>query len=162
VLRRRSGREAGAQVRLVPEAAPINAKTGVRYDVMRERVTETGMALVYANWWAARMSWCSTAPRSRSTARGSGMPAPRFRETLEFVTVPMENRNGAGLQNRCRRIEVYKRFGLGVRTTSARTDFRSGSSALGRVDSALTLSMPAMPLARSGCARHEPSQFIPK
>src|SRR5438445_549697 len=45
-----AAREAGAQVLLVLNASPYHMrKQESRYDVMRERVTETGMALVYAN-----------------------------------------------------------------------------------------------------------------
>src|SRR5437660_1396062 len=46
----RAAREAGAQVLLSLNASPYHmGKQVSRDDVMRERVTETGMALVYAN-----------------------------------------------------------------------------------------------------------------
>ncbi len=45
-----AAREAGAQVLLVLNASPYHMrKQESRYDVMRERVIETGMSLVYAN-----------------------------------------------------------------------------------------------------------------
>ena len=46
----RAARDAGANVLLVLNASPYHMdKQRVRYDVMRERVAENGMALVYAN-----------------------------------------------------------------------------------------------------------------
>src|SRR5690349_3206969 len=46
----RAAREAGANVLLVLNASPYHLdKQRVRYDVMRERVAENGLALVYAN-----------------------------------------------------------------------------------------------------------------
>ena len=45
----RAARDAGANVLLVLNASPYHMdKQRVRYDVMRERVAENGMALVYA------------------------------------------------------------------------------------------------------------------
>src|SRR5437773_4715103 len=66
-----AAREAGAQVLLVLNASPYHMrKQESRHDVMRERVIETGMALVCATWWEGRTSWCSMAPRLRSTGEG--------------------------------------------------------------------------------------------
>jgi len=65
-------RDAGAQVLLVPNASPYALeKQEARYEVIRDRIAETGMAVVYANLVADRTSWCSTAARLRWTATAS-------------------------------------------------------------------------------------------
>src|SRR5258708_32323721 len=88
-----------------------------RYDVMRERVIETGMALVYANMVGGQDELVFDGASFALDRRGEvACQLPVFEETLEFVTV------AAGEQQRGRiaeppplESEVYKALCLGVR-----------------------------------------------
>src|SRR6266496_313533 len=118
-----AAREAGAQVLLVLNASPYHMrKQESRYDVMRERVTETGMALVYANLVG-------------------GQDELVFEEALEFVTVvDGEPQRGGIARQAPLESEVYKALCLGVRDYVMKNEFPGALVGLsGGVDSALTL-----------------------
>jgi len=111
-----AAREAGAQVLLVLNASPYHMrKQESRYDVMRERVTETGMALVYANLVGGQDELVFDGASFALDRRGEvACQLPVFEETLEFVTVadgePQRGRIAGPLPVES---EVYKALCLG-------------------------------------------------
>src|SRR5260221_7559975 len=83
-----AAREAGAQVLLVLNASPYHMrKQESRYDVMRERVTETGMALVYANLVGGQDELVFDGASFALDRRGgAACPPPAFQGTPGFLT----------------------------------------------------------------------------
>src|SRR5258706_2783356 len=138
-----AAREAGAQVLLVLNASPYHMrKQESRYDVMRERVIETGMALVYANLVGGQDELVFDGASFALDRRGGVVwQLPMFEETLEFVTVADgEPRRGAIAEQASIESEVYKALCLGVRDYVGKNGFPGALVGLsGGVDSALTL-----------------------
>src|SRR6267154_208517 len=136
-------REAGAQVLLVLNASPYHMrKQESRYDVMRERVTETGMALVYANLVGGQDELVFDGASFALDRRGEvACQLPVFEETLEFVTVADgEPQRGRLAEPPPLESEVYKALCLGVRDYVGKNEFPGALVGLsGGVDSALTL-----------------------
>src|SRR5437879_7297658 len=138
-----AAREAGAQVLLVLNASPYHMrKQESRYDVMRERVIETGMALVYANMVGGQDELVSDGA-SFALDRQGGVTCrlPSFEETLGFVTVvDGEPQRGETAKEEPLEPEVYKALRLGVRDYVGKNGFPGALVGLsGGVDSALTL-----------------------
>src|SRR5713226_6236083 len=138
-----AAREAGAQVLLVLNASPYHMrKQESRYDVMRERVTETGMALVYANMVGGQDELVFDGASFALDRRGEVVcQLPVFEETLEFVTVADgEPQRGGIAEQASLESEVYKALCLGVRDYVGKNGFPGALVGLsGGVDSALTL-----------------------
>src|SRR3989442_3913616 len=138
-----AAREAGAQVLLVLNASPYHMrKQESRYDVMRERVTETGMALVYANMVGGQDELVFDGASFALDRRGEVVcQLPVFEETLEFVTVvDGEPQRGGIAEQASLESEVYKALCLGVRDYVGKNGFPGALVGLsGGVDSALTL-----------------------
>src|SRR5438445_721313 len=136
-------RLAGAQVLLVLNASPYHMrKQESRYDVMRERVTETGMALVYANMVGGQDELVFDGASFALDRRGEVVcQLPVFEETLEFVTVvDGEPQRGGIAEQASLEAEVYKALCLGVRDYVGKNGFPGALVGLsGGVDSALTL-----------------------
>ena len=139
----RAAREAGAQVLLVLNASPYHMrKQESRYDVMRERVIETGMALVYANMVGGQDELVFDGASFALDRRGEvACQLPLFEETLEFVTVADgEPQRGEIAGQEPLESEVYKALCLGVRDYVGKNGFPGALVGLsGGVDSALTL-----------------------
>ena len=138
-----AAREAGAQVLLVLNASPYHMhKQESRHDVMRERVTETGMALVYANLVGGQDELVFDGASFALDRRGEVVcQLPLFEEALEFVTVADgELQRGAIAGQRPLESEVYGALCLGVRDYVGKNRFPGALVGLsGGVDSALTL-----------------------
>src|SRR5690242_4151955 len=138
-----AAREAGAQVLLVLNASPYHIhKQESRHDVMRERVTETGMALVYANLVGGQDELVFDGASFALDRRGEVVcQLPLFEEALEFVTVADgELQRGAIAGQRPLESEVYGALCLGVRDYVGKNRFPGALvGPTGGVDSALTL-----------------------
>jgi len=139
----RAAREAGAQVLLVLNASPYHmGKQASRDDVMRERVTETGMALVYANLVGGQDELVFDGASFALDRRGEKVcQLPRFEEALGLVTfADGEPQRGAIAQAEPLEAEVYEALCLGVRDYVGKNRFPGAIVGLsGGVDSALTL-----------------------
>ncbi len=139
----KAAREAGAQVLLVLNASPYHMrKQESRYDVMRERVIETDMALVYANMVGGQDELVFDGASFALDRRGEVVcQLPVFEEMLEFVTVADgEPQRGAIAEQASLESEVYKALCLGVRDYVGKNEFPGALVGLsGGVDSALTL-----------------------
>ena len=139
----RAAREAGAQVLLVLNASPYHMhKQQSRHDVMRERVLETGMALVYVNMVGGQDELVFDGA-SFALDRGGKVACqqPTFEESLGFVTVvDGEPQRGEVATEESLESEVYRALCLGVRDYIGKNGFPGGLIGLsGGVDSALTL-----------------------
>jgi NAD+ synthetase len=138
-----AAREAGAQVLLVLNASPYHMrKQQSRYDVMRERVSETGMALVYVNMVGGQDELVFDGASFALDRRGEVVyQLPSFEETLGFVTVvDGEPQRGEAAKGESLESEVYKALCLGVRDYVGKNGFPGALIGLsGGVDSALTL-----------------------
>jgi NAD+ synthetase len=139
----RAAREAGAQVLLVLNASPYHmGKQASRYDVMRERVNETGMPLVYANLVGGQDELVFDGASFALDRRGETVcQLPHFEEALGFVTfADGEPLRGAIAEREPLEAEVYKALCLGVRDYVGKNRFPGAIIGLsGGVDSALTL-----------------------
>ena len=139
----RTAREAGAQVLLVLNASPYHMrKQESRYDVMRERVAETGMGLVYANMVGGQDELVFDGASFALGARGEvACQLPLFEEALGFITIADgEVRRGEIAPEQALEAEVYKALCLGVRDYVDKNEFPGALIGLsGGVDSALTL-----------------------
>ena len=139
----RAARDAGAQVLLVLNASPYHmGKQATRYDVMRERVGETGMALVYANQVGGQDELVFDGASFALDRRGETVcQLPRFEEALGFVTfADGEPLRGSMAPSEPLEAEVYKALCLGVRDYVDKNRFPGAIVGLsGGVDSALTL-----------------------
>ncbi|HTQ75462.1 MAG TPA: NAD+ synthase [Burkholderiales bacterium] len=139
----KAARGAGAQVLLVLNASPYHmGKQASRYDVMRERVAETGMALVYANMVGGQDELVFDGASFALDRQGEVVgQLPRFEEALGFVTfADGEALRGAIAEAESLEAEVYKALCLGVRDYVGKNRFPGAIIGLsGGVDSALTL-----------------------
>jgi NAD+ synthetase len=139
----RAAREAGAQVLLSLNASPYHmGKQVSRDDVMRERVTETGMALVYANLVGGQDELVFDGASFALDRSGEKVfQLPLFEEALGLVTiVDGEPQRGSIAQPQPVESEVYKALCLGVRDYVEKNAFPGALVGLsGGVDSALTL-----------------------
>jgi NAD+ synthase/NAD+ synthase (glutamine-hydrolysing) len=139
----RAAREAGAQVLLSLNASPYHlGKQASRDEVMRERVTETGMALVYANLVGGQDELVFDGASFVLDRSGEKVyQLPLFEEALGLVTiVDGELQRGAIAQPEAVESEVYKALCLGVRDYVGKNQFPGAIVGLsGGVDSALTL-----------------------
>jgi len=141
----RAAREAGAGVLLVLNASPYHmGKQHVRYEVMRERVAETGMPLVYANMVGGQDELVFDGASFVLDRKGNlTHQLPWFEETLGFVTLtdgePQPGECAAALSTE---EEVYRALTLGVRDYVGKNGFPGALLGLsGGIDSALTLAV---------------------
>src|SRR5437879_9592455 len=159
-----AARRAGAPVMLVLCAAPYHRrKQESRYDVMRERVTGRGMALVYANMVGGQDELVFDGASFALDRRGEVVcQLPVFEETLEFVTVvDGEPQRGGIAEQASLESEVYKALCLGVRDYVGKNGFPGALVGLScGVDSALTLCIACDARGRQGGrAVMMPSQY---
>src|SRR3989475_479435 len=139
----KAARDAGAQVLLVLNASPYHMrKQESRYDVMRERVSETGMALIYVNMVGGQDELVFDGA-SFALDRQGGVTCrlPSFEETLGFVTVvDGEPQRGETAKEEPLEPEVYKALRLGVRDYGGKNGFPGALVGVaGGVESSLTL-----------------------
>jgi NAD+ synthetase len=143
----RAARDAGASVLLVLNASPYHlGKQQVRYEVMRERVAETGMPLIYANLVGGQDELVFDGA-SFVLDRGGRVTQqlPWFEEALGIVTLaegePQAAESTAPLSPEA---EIYRALTLGVRDYVNKNGFPGVLLGLsGGIDSALTLAVAA-------------------
>ena len=141
----RAAREAGANVLLVLNASPYHmGKQQVRYEVMRQRVRETGMPLIYANLVGGQDELVFDGA-SFVLDRNGGVThqLPWFEEALGIVTMANgEPQPGDRTQTLETEAEVYRALTLGVRDYVNKNGFPGVLLGLsGGIDSALTLAV---------------------
>ena len=141
----RAAREAGASVLLVLNASPYHMnKQQVRYEIMRERVIETGMPLIYVNLVGGQDELVFDGASFVINNRGElTHQLPAFEEALAFVDlvegVPVKGDIAAPFALEA---EVYKALTLGVRDYVDKNGFPGVLLGLsGGIDSALTLAV---------------------
>jgi NAD+ synthetase len=160
----RAAREAGANVLLVLNASPYHMeKQRVRYDVMRERVAENGMALVYANLVGGQDELVfdgGSFVLNREGALTHQMPL--FKEALGLVTLTDgDPQPGEIAKALTQDAEVYEALITGVRDYINKNGFPGVLIGLsGGIDSALTLAIAVDALgAKRVRAVMMPSQY---
>ncbi len=141
----RAARDAGARVLLVLNASPYHLhKQDIRHQVMRERASETGLAIVYANLVGGQDELVFDGSSFVMDANGEVMhQLPAFEEALGFVDVvagvPVRGEVAPGLPPEA---EVYRALVLGVRDYVEKNGFPGALLGLsGGIDSALTLAV---------------------
>ena len=141
----RAARDAGANVLLVLNASPYHLdKQRVRYDVMRERVAETGMALVYANLVGGQDELVFDGGSFVLSREGVlTHQLPLYQEALGYVTLAGSNPEpGEVAQTLEQDAEVYGALITGVRDYVEKNRFPGVLLGLsGGIDSALTLAI---------------------
>ena len=143
----RIAKQAGAQVLLVLNASPYHMhKQSTRYEVVQERVHETGMAIIYANLVGGQDELVFDGASFAVNQKGAlTHQFPAFREGLYWVTLE----NGVPLPGDkapAQPLEgtVYQALCLGVRDYVEKNGFRGALVGLsGGIDSALTLAIAA-------------------
>ncbi len=142
-----AARAAGAQVLLVLNASPYHVqKQHTRYDVMRERVAETGMPLIYANMVGGQDELVFDGASFVLNRAGEVThQLPPFRESLGIVTLEDGNpQPGEIAPERALEADVYDALCLGVRDYVTKNGFPGVLLGLsGGIDSALTLAVAA-------------------
>jgi NAD+ synthetase len=141
----RAAREAGATVLLVLNASPYHVgKQRVRQEVMRERVTETGLSLVYVNLVGGQDELVFDGGSFVLNREGVVThQLPSFEEALGVVTLtdgePQPGEIAAALSTEA---EVYRALQLGVCDYVGKNGFPGVLLGLsGGIDSALTLAV---------------------
>jgi len=143
----RAARAAGAEVLLVLNASPYHLrKQHARYDVMRERVLENGMPLVYVNMVGGQDELVfDGASFALNRAGEVTHQLPLFKESLRIVTLANGDlERGEIAPQSALEAEVYEALCLGVRDYVTKNGFPGVLLGLsGGVDSALTLAIAA-------------------
>ena len=141
----RAAREAGANVLLVLNASPYHMdKQRVRHDIMRERVAETGLALVYANLVGGQDELVFDGGSFVLNREGVlTHQLPLFREDLGLVTLTDgDPQPGVITAPLAQDAEVYGALVTGVRDYINKNGFPGAIIGIsGGIDSALTLAV---------------------
>jgi NAD+ synthetase len=141
----RAARAAGATVLLVLNASPYHlGKQRVRQDVMRERVAETGLSVVYVNLVGGQDELVFDGGSFVLNSEGAVThQLPSFEEALGLVTLTDgEPRPGDIAAPVSTEAEVYRALQLGVRDYVDKNGFPGVLLGLsGGIDSALTLAV---------------------
>jgi NAD+ synthase (glutamine-hydrolysing) len=141
----RAARDAGARVLLVLNASPYHVgKQTVRYDIMRERVAETGMPLVYVNMVGGQDELVFDGASFVLNRDGViTHQLPMFEEALGLVTLTDgEPQRGDIAPELSTEAEVYGALVTGVRDYIDKNGFPGAIiGASGGIDSALTLAI---------------------
>ena len=141
----RAAREAGANILLVLNASPYHMeKQRVRYDVMRERVAENGMALVYANLVGGQDELVFDGGSFVLNRDGVlTHQLPLFKEALGLVTLTdSDPQPGEIVKPISQDAEVYEALIAGVRDYINKNGFPGALVGVsGGIDSALTLAV---------------------
>ncbi len=141
----RRARDAGAQVLLVSNASPYAlGKHDARHQVIRERIAETGLPVIYANMVGGQDELIfdggslAMDRQGRVTAQG-----PRFDEALLMLDLQDDLRPvGEMVAPLSEEAEVYSALCLGVRDYIGKNRFPGVLLGLsGGIDSALTLAI---------------------
>jgi NAD+ synthetase len=137
--------KAGAQVLLVPNASPYALeKQEARYEVVRDRIAETGLAVVYSNLVGGQdelvFDGGSFAMDGNGVVTAQG---PRFDEALLMLEMGEDLRpRGEIVAAPSEEAEVYRALCVGVRDYIGKNRFPGVVLGLsGGIDSALTLAV---------------------
>ena len=157
-------RGAGAQVLLVINASPFHInKLRTRYEVVRDRTVETGMAVVFCNLVGGQDELVFDGASFVMDGRGKlTHQLPAFEEALAVVEIgkdgPLPGEMAAELDTDA---SIYKALCLGVRDYLGKNGFRGALLGLsGGIDSALTLCIAADAIGANNVhAVMMPSQF---
>lgn len=141
----KAAREAGAQLLLVLNASPYHVnKQLTRYEVVRERIGKTGMAVVYANQVGGQDELVFDGASFAVDGNGDlTHQFPAFEEVLGLIEVS----GGSPLKGEIAKPEsieqeVYRALVLGVRDYLGKNGFPGALLGLsGGIDSALTLAV---------------------
>ncbi|GLR26377.1 NAD+ synthase [Limnobacter litoralis] len=144
--------QAGAQVLLVPNASPYHmGKQTIRHNVVKQRVEETGMAIVYANLVGGQDELVFDGASFAMDAAGHvAMAMPQFEEALTFLDASLDEDHIVHLQGADSAVhaelepvaQVYQALKTGVRDYVNKNRFPGAIIGLsGGVDSALTLAI---------------------
>ena len=157
-------REAGAQVLLVLNASPYHlSKQQTRYEVMRRRVSETGMPIIYANMVGGQDELVFDGASFVIDAAGAlTHQLPMFEEALAVVTLDgTQVMPGVITAPISTEAEVYGALCLGVRDYVGKNGFPGVLLGLsGGIDSAVTLAIAADAIGASKVhAVMMPSQY---
>ena len=143
----RAARDAGAGVLLVLNASPYHmGKQQARYEVMRQRVAETGMPLIYANMVGGQDELVFDGASFALDRQGRVThQLPWFEEALGIMTlIDGEPQPGEIAPAQSEEAEVYRALTLGVRDYVNKNGFPGVLLGLsGGIDSALTLAVAA-------------------
>jgi NAD+ synthase/NAD+ synthase (glutamine-hydrolysing) len=136
-------RAAGAELLLVPNASPFHMdKHSQRLDVLRERIQETGMAVLYCNLVGGQDELVFDGGSFALNADGAlSYQAPAFEERLDIVEYANGRfKSAVKVARGSPEAEVYAALTLGVRDYIGKNGFPGALLGLsGGVDSALTL-----------------------
>ncbi|HZW26368.1 MAG TPA: NAD+ synthase [Gallionella sp.] len=138
-------RDAGAQVLLVPNASPYALeKQEARYEVIRDRIADTGMAVVYANLVGGQDELVFDGGSFAMDGNGDlTAQGARFDESLLMLEMGADLRPvGEMVAPLIEEAEVYRALCVGVRDYIGKNRFPGvllGMS--GGIDSALTLAV---------------------
>ena len=137
-------RDLGAQILLVPNASPYHiGKQELREKIVRERVSATGLPVIYANMVGGQDELVFDGGSFALDSRGKVcLELPKFEEALECVELADgEPLTGASARERPpREAEIYQALVLGVRDYLGKNGFPGAIVGLsGGIDSALTL-----------------------
>jgi NAD+ synthase (glutamine-hydrolysing) len=160
----RRARDAGAQVLLVPNASPYALeKQEARYQVIRERIAETGMAVVYANMVGGQDELIFDGGSFAMDSHGAlTAQSARFEEALSMLEMQEDLRPaGEEVALLSEEADVYRALCLGVRDYIGKNRFPGVLLGLsGGIDSALTLAIAVDALGADKVhAVMMPSQF---
>jgi len=140
-----AAKAAGAQVLLVLNASPYHVrKQGTRYDVMRARVKELGMPLIFTNMVGGQDELVFDGASFALDADGGvACQMSSFGEAIDYVTVSGGRlRGGASVPELSVEAEIYQALCLGVRDYIGKNGFPGALLGLsGGVDSALVLAI---------------------
>jgi len=141
----RRARNAGAQVLLVLNASPYALdKQEARYQVIRERIAETGMAVVYANMVGGQDELIFDGGSLAMDRHGAlTAQSARFEEALSMLEMQDDLRPvGEKVAPLSEEADVYRALCLGVRDYIGKNRFPGVLLGLsGGIDSALTLAI---------------------
>jgi NAD+ synthase/NAD+ synthase (glutamine-hydrolysing) len=138
-----AARREGAELLIALNASPYHIdKQARRYEVLRSRIEDTGVPVVYANMVGGQDELVFDGA-SFALDRGGELvyQAPSFAETLGLLSYEMGDlAPGALAQTTSREAEIYAALTLGVRDYIGKNDFPGVIIGLsGGIDSALTL-----------------------
>ena len=143
----RAARAAGAQLLIVLNASPYHLrKQHTRHEVMRERVAETGIPLIYANMVGGQDELVFDGASFVLDRSGTVMQQlPAFKEALGIVTIANGvPQPGPVAQERALEADVYDALCMGVRDYVTKNGFPGVLLGLsGGIDSALTVAIAA-------------------
>lgn len=138
-------RQAGAEFLLALNASPYHMdKQTTRLDVLRERVKETGLPIIYANLVGGQDELVFDGASFVLDSQGElTQQLPAFKETLAFVEIENKQPQAAGIvPDLDLEAAVYKALTLGLHDYVTKNGFPGVVLGLsGGVDSALTLAI---------------------